>query len=58
MTSSTCIQVKTSIIGERIKVYTNILYGFGLNSFPLFVDEGFLLIDLNGKTSKLFVQKK
>lgn len=58
MSSSTCLQVKTSIIGERIQVSASILCGFGLNYFPLLVDEGFLLIDMGGKASKLFVQKK
>lgn len=55
--SSACLYGKVNLVSEPISCRVSMVCGYGLNYFPLYVDEGVLLVDFKGNTAKLFVKR-
>ena len=55
-----CISIKVENQITPMQVVVSQICGIGgsdLNYIPLLVDEGYLLVDMNGSLTKLFVKK-
>lgn len=55
--SSTCLYGKVNLVDKPLVCKISIVCGYGLDYFPLYVDEGILLVDFKGNITKLFVKR-
>lgn len=53
-----CLQVKVTKVTENMYASANQLCGTSvLKFFPLFVEEGYLFVEVDGKIAKIYVNK-
>ena len=55
--SSTCLLGKVNLASNPLSCKISMICGFGLDYFPIYVDEGILLVDFKGNITKLFVKR-
>lgn len=55
--SSTCLYGKVDLVNKPLTCKVDLVCGYGINYYPLYVDEGLLLVDFNGSITKLFVKR-
>lgn len=53
-----CLHVTATLASSRLNVSASLYCGLGSNYIPLLVDEGYLIVELNGSDALLYVKKK
>jgi hypothetical protein len=52
-----CLHVTATLASSRLNVSASLYCGLGANYIPLLVDEGYLIVELNGSDALLYVKK-
>jgi hypothetical protein len=52
-----CLHVTATLASPRLNVSASLYCGLGVNYIPLLVDEGYLIVELNGSDALLYVKK-
>lgn len=52
-----CLHVTATLASPRLNVSASLYCGLGVNHLPLLVDEGYLIVELNGSDALLYVKK-
>lgn len=53
-----CVNVEITRVTQPLEIQVEMVCGLSLNSIPLLVDEGYLLVDFNGDVGYLYVNKQ
>lgn len=52
-----CLHAEVRLVSSHLKAHASLICGWNLSFVPLFVDEGFLYVDDNGRAVKLYVKR-
>lgn len=55
--SSTCLFGKVNLVSNPLSCKISMICGFGLDYYPIYVDEGVLLVDFKGDVAKIYVKR-